>query len=84
MIQRTTIVLDDESNEALEQLTRQYGWSRSETIRRAVVQMRDRASGVPEARRRQRVAALETLIELTDGNNPGEEIAQRKAEDQLG
>ncbi|MCA9597318.1 MAG: hypothetical protein KC776_28585 [Myxococcales bacterium] len=41
----------------------------SEAIRRAVVQLRDRSTGVPEARRKQRVEALQKLIELTEGND---------------
>ena len=84
MATRTTILLDNESREALEQLTRRHGWSMSEAIRRAVVQLRDRSTGVPEARRRQRVAALKKLIELTEGNDAAEEIARRKAEDEFG
>lgn len=84
MASRTTILLDGESRDALEQLTRQHGWSVSEAIRRAVVQLRDRSSGVPEARRKQRVEALRKLIELTEGNDAEEEIRRRKAEDEFG
>lgn len=84
MATRTTILLDDESREALEQLTRSHGWSMSEAIRRAVVQLRDRSTGVPEARRRERLAALKKLIELTDGNDAAEELGRRKAEDEFG
>ena len=83
MAMRTTILLDNESREALEQLTRQHGWSVSEAIRRAVIQLRDRSTGVPQARRKQRVEALRKLIELTEGNDAADEIQRRKAEDEF-
>ena len=41
MTTRTTIVLDDESRQAVEELARHYACSMSEAIRRAVVGHRD-------------------------------------------
>lgn len=79
---RTTIVLDESSERALTALTKHYGCSASEVVRRALVQHRDRALGVPEDKRRRRRAALDKLIELTDGHDWEAEIAQLKQEDE--
>ncbi len=45
---RTTIVLDEPSSEALKVLTKHYGCSASEAVRRALVQHRARTLDVPE------------------------------------
>ncbi len=84
MATRTTIVLDEDSRAALDQLTRHYGCSMSEAIRRAVLQQRDRAVGVPDARRRERVRALHKLFELSEGHDAAAEVARLKAEDAYG
>lgn len=79
---RTTIVLDEPAERALAALTKHYGCSASEAIRRALVQHRERALGVPEEKRKRRRAALEKLIELMDGHDWQAEIAQLKQEDE--
>jgi hypothetical protein len=79
---RTTVVLDEPSQSALEALTKHYGCSASEAIRRALIQQRERAVGVPEERRKRRRAALEKLIELMDGHDWQAEIAALKQEDE--
>ncbi len=78
---RTTIVLDPGSEQALEALTRHYGCSASEAIRRALVSHRDRTLGVPAEKRRRRVAAFEKLVELMDGSDWQTELQQLKDED---
>jgi negative regulator of replication initiation len=79
---RTTIVLDERSEDALAALTKHYGCSASEAIRRALVQHRERALGVPEDKRRRRKAALEKLIEVMDGHDWQAEISRLKEEDE--
>jgi hypothetical protein len=66
---RTTVVLDAPSQAALDALTRHYGCSASEAVRRALVQHRDRALGVPEEKRKRRRAALDDLVRLMDGHD---------------
>lgn len=66
---RTTVVLDASSQAALDALTRHYGCSASEAVRRALVHHRDRTIGVPEEKRRRRRAALEELVRLMDGHD---------------
>lgn len=84
MSARTSILLDAATREAAQQLAAKYGCTMSDAIRRAIVQQRDRVLGVSEERRKARRAALEKLIELTDGNDPDAEIARIKAEDAYG
>jgi hypothetical protein len=78
---RTTIVLDEPSEEALRALTRHYGCSASEAIRRALIKHRERALGVPAEKRRRRKAALRKLIEIMDGHDWQAEIERLKEED---
>jgi len=78
---RTTIVLDNSSEEALEALTRHFGCSASEAVRRALVNHRDRTLGVPAEKRRRRAAAFEKLVQLMDGTDWQTEIARLKDED---
>jgi len=80
---RTTIVLDEQSQAALDSLARHYGCSASEVVRRALVQHRDRALGVPVEKRRRRSAALEKLVELMDGHDWKAELEKLKAEDDV-
>ncbi len=84
MAHRTTIVLDEPSRDALEELSRTLGCSRSEAIRRAILHFRDRSAGVSPERRRARTEALRRLFELTDGGDPAAEVARLKAEDEFG
>lgn len=81
---RTSILLDTKTREAAQQLAATFGCTMSDAIRRAIVQQRDALVGVTEERRKARREALEKLIGLTDGNDPDEEIARRKAEDAYG
>lgn len=78
---RTTIVLDEPSEAALRALTKHYGCSASEAVRRALVQHRERTLGVPEEKRTRRRAALRKLIELMEGHDWQSEIAALKEED---
>ncbi len=79
---QTTIVLDEQSSDALAALTKHYGCSASEAVRRALVQHRTRTLGVPENKRRRRKAALLKLIELMDGHDYLAEIKRLKEEDE--
>lgn len=79
---RTTIVLDEQSEAALEALRKHYGCSASEAVRRALVQHRARTLGVPSDKRKRRVAALRKLVSLMDGNDWQAEIARLKEEDE--
>ncbi|MGH8311319.1 MAG: hypothetical protein ACRETX_16180 [Steroidobacteraceae bacterium] len=78
---RTTIVLDHPSETALSALTKHYGCSASEAVRRALVQHRERTLGVPEEKRQRRRAALEQLVRLMDGHDWQAEIERLKNED---
>ena len=84
MSHRTTIVLDDAAFEALRDLSRRYGCSASEAVRRALVRHRDEVVGVPEEKRKRRAAALRQLVERMDGQDVEAEIARLKAEDEHG
>ena len=77
---RTTIVLDTPSQDALDALTRHYGCSASEAVRRALVQQRERTLGVPEDKRRRRRDALEQLVHLMDGHDWEAELASLREE----
>lgn len=78
---RTTIVLDTPSQAALDALTRHYGCSASEAVRRALIQHLDRALGVPEEKRRRRRAALEDLVRLMDGHDWQSELKSLEEEE---
>ena len=82
MVQRTTLILDEETRRAARQLALRYGCSISEAIRRAVVRHRDTVFGVPAESRHERRKVLERLFELFAGNDPYEEIRRLKAEDE--
>lgn len=82
MATRTTIVLDDESRRAVEELARHYACSMSEAIRRAVVGHRDVVRGVPVARREERVRALLELAELFEGHDAEAELAELNRADE--
>lgn len=82
MAHRTTLLLDDESRHAARQLAQRYGCSASEAIRRAVVRHRDAVLGVPAARRRERMRALEQLFDLFEGHDAADEIRRLKNQDE--
>jgi hypothetical protein len=82
MASRTTLVLDDNSKEAILQLARRYGCSMSEAMRRAVIRQRDAEVGVPRARRQQRVQSLRRLFDLFADNDADGEIRRLKMEDE--
>ncbi len=81
MAQRTTILLDHETREAARQLARRYRCSVSEAMRRAVIEQRDAALGLPTASRRKRRQVLERLFVLFEGNDAAREVRRLKAED---
>ena len=79
---RTTIVLDERSQAALDALTKHYGCSASEAVRRALVRHREQALGVPADKRKRRSAALRKLVAIMDGHDWQEEIAMLKEQDE--
>ncbi len=81
-LQRTTLLLNDESRQAARQLALRYNCSVSEAIRRAVVRHRDALFGVPAESRIERRKTLERLFDLFEGNDPAEEVRRLKAEDE--
>jgi hypothetical protein len=81
MVRRTTLILDEETRLAARQLAASYDCSVSEAIRRAVVQQRDAARGLPLGKRKERVRAIERLFVLFEGHDPDEEIRRLKIED---
>jgi hypothetical protein len=80
--QRTTIVLDAQSRRAARELAKAYGCSVSEAIRRAIVEQRQRALGLTEDRRRERLEAFRRLVKLFRANDAAAEIARIKQEDE--
>ena len=83
-MQRTTLLLDDDSREAARQLAQRYKCSISEAIRRAVIRHRDSVMGISEEARRERRRRVEQLIALFEGNDAQEEIRRLKSEDNGG
>ncbi|MCG8458528.1 MAG: hypothetical protein MI919_19800 [Holophagales bacterium] len=82
MARRTTVLFDDETRKAAKELALHYDCSTSEAVRRAVVRHRDSVLGVTSELRRNRVAALEKLIDLFEGHDAEAEIRRLKAEDE--
>lgn len=70
MSQRTTIVLGANERRAAKRLAAQWGVTPSEAIRRALMRVANEdLEEYRERKRRQRVAALEQLIELSKGQD---------------
>jgi antitoxin component of RelBE/YafQ-DinJ toxin-antitoxin module len=79
---RTTLILDDESRAAAQQLSEHYGCTVSDAIRRSLVAQRDSVAGVTKSAREQRVKTLKRLFEIFDGNDAAAEVRRLKSEDQ--
>jgi hypothetical protein len=70
MSERTTIVLGPVERRAAKRLAAQWGVTPSEAIRRALMRVANEdLDEHRERKRRQRVAALENLIELSEGQD---------------
>jgi len=81
MSQRTTIVLGPNERRAAKRLAAQWGVTPSEAIRRALMRVANEdLDEYRERKRRQRVAALEQLIELSKGQDLEAEL-QRISEE---
>jgi hypothetical protein len=78
---RTSILLDEEAQEAARDLARRYRCSVSEAIRRAILRHRDTLLGVSAEVRAERVRALARMVELFDGHDAEAEVARIKRED---
>ena len=81
MSRRTSIILDQESEDAARELARIYGCSSSEAIRRAVVRQHDLLKGLPSKAIKERKKVLFRLFELFEDHDAGSEIDQLKKED---
>ena len=83
-MQRTTIMLDEDSRQAARELALRFACSTSEAIRRAIMTCREQYPlgrfTTPEERTR-RTQALRTLIEISDGADPQAEIDELKRVD---
>ena len=81
MSQRTTIVLGPNERRAAERLAARWGVTPSEAIRRALMQVANEdLAEYRERKRRQRVAALEQLIELSKGQDLEAELKRIREE----
>lgn len=80
-MQRTSLILDDESRRAARQLAARYGCSTSEAIRRAILHHRDTLFGIPAQSRQERRSNLLRLIDLFEGHDAEDEIRRLKAQD---
>ena len=79
---RITLLLDDETRRAAEELALRYNCSTSEAIRRAIVSERARARGVTDERRERRLAAFRALCQAFDGHDADAEIDELEAQDE--
>jgi hypothetical protein len=80
-MQRTSLILDDDSRKAARQLAARYGCSTSEAIRRAVLSHRDAVFGIPAQSRQERRSHLLRLIDLFEGHDAADEIRRLKDQD---
>lgn len=81
MSQRTTIVLGAAERRAAKRLAALWGVTPSEAIRRALMRVASDDLGEQrERKRRQRVAVLEQLIELSQGQNLEAELERIREE----
>lgn len=81
MAHRTTVMLDDEAQEAARELANRLRVSTSQAIRLAIVGYRNIVVGVVPEDRKRRMAAFERLVELMDGKDPGSELDKSRSED---
>jgi len=81
MAQRTTLVLDSVSLEAVRELAAHFQISQSEAIRRAVVAQRDQLRGTSAPSRMRKRKILEELFVLFENNDPVSETQRLKEED---
>lgn len=78
---RTTVVFDQLTQQAIQQLATRWRCSRSAAIRRALVAQCDAVVGTPKARRVEKRRLLLQLCSLFEGTDASAEIKRRKAED---
>ncbi|MBI3925610.1 MAG: ribbon-helix-helix protein, CopG family [Armatimonadetes bacterium] len=83
MAHRTTLVLDEESLEAVRDLSHRLHASQSEVIRRAVIAYRQQIAGPSQASRSRRRRILEELFDLFEGHDPEAEVRRLKEEDEF-
>ncbi|MHB2020055.1 MAG: hypothetical protein ACYCW6_24215 [Candidatus Xenobia bacterium] len=82
MAHRTTLLLDNESQQAARELALRFKCSTSEAIRRALLGYRDVVCGVTPETRKARTAILHRIFELSEGSDPAEEVRHLKAQDE--
>lgn len=81
-MQRTSLILDDETRHAARRLALHYGCSTSEAIRRAILRQQDLVFGVPAESRQERSKNLLRLVELFKGHDGKDEIGRLKSQDE--
>ena len=74
MAHRTTVMLDDEAQQAARELAVRLQVSTSQAIRQAIVGYRNIVVGVVPEMRKRRVEAFQRLVELMDGKDPKKEL----------
>lgn len=82
MTRRTTVVLDEESLKAMQDLCSELGIGQSEAMRRSLLAYRRQVSGSPRQERLRRRRILEELFELFEGHDPQSEVRRLKEEDE--
>lgn len=75
MARRTTVMLDDEAQQAARELSVRLQVSTSQAIRQAIVGYRNIVVGVVPEMRKRRVEAFHRLIGLMDGRDPEQELS---------
>lgn len=75
-------MLDEPALRAAHELAAHFQVTTSQAIRQAVLAYRDQVKGAPLAQREARLQVLEQLFELFEGNDPDEEVARLKLEDE--
>jgi hypothetical protein len=78
---RTTVLLDSSAQAAAKALAARLNVSPSEAMRRALIHYKQTICGVSAFDRKKKREILGTLIELSAGLDPLEEVRQRKRED---
>jgi hypothetical protein len=78
---RTTVLLDPSAHAAAKALASRLKVSPSEAMRRALIHYQEAICGPSSFDRKRKREVLGALIELSAGQDPVEEIRQRKRED---
>ncbi|CAN0490614.1 unnamed protein product [Phaeothamnion confervicola] len=81
MAHRTTLLLDDATRAAAQELASRMRVTVSEAIRRAILDANRRSQGLTEADRQSRLLALKQLVQSFEGYDPAEELRDLAEDD---